>query len=73
MAMNGYDFIVFEVCVKPGAYWLMRFFSSTDVLVAHHDVFERADLFDEQRDLRAIILEVHVLAHARTQLFSLST
>ena len=42
------------------------------MLVAHHDILERADLLDEQRDLRTLVLEIDILAHARTKLLSLA-
>ena len=42
------------------------------MLVLDHNVFERIDLRNEQRDLLARILEVHVLAHASTQLLRLA-
>ena len=42
------------------------------VLVADDDVLKRVDLVDEQWDLRAVILEVHVLAHAGAQLLRLA-
>ena len=42
------------------------------VLVLHHDVVEAVDLVDQQRDLRALVLEVHVLAHAGAQLLGLA-
>ena len=42
------------------------------VLVADDDVLERVNLVDEQRNLRAVVLEVHVLAHAGAQLLRLA-
>ena len=42
------------------------------VLVLDHDIFERVDLRNEQRDLLTRILEVHVLAHASAQLLCLT-
>ena len=42
------------------------------VLVLHHDVVEAVDLVDQQGDLRALVLEVHVLAHAGAQLLGLA-
>ena len=42
------------------------------VLVLHHDVVEAVYLVDQQRYLGAVVLEVHVLAHAGTQLFRLA-
>ena len=66
--------IVFEVGVEPRGVLVDEVLLKHQglVLVADHDVFERADLFDEQRDLRALILEVDILTHARTKLFSLA-
>ena len=42
------------------------------VLVADDDVLERVNLIDEQRNLRAVVLKVHVLAHAGAQLLRLA-
>ncbi len=42
------------------------------VLVLHHEVVEAVDLVDQQRDLRALVLVVHVLAHAGAQLLRLA-
>ena len=42
------------------------------VLVLHHEVVEAVDLVDQKRDLRALVLVVHVLAHAGAQLLRLA-
>ena len=42
------------------------------VLVLHHEVVEAVDLVDQKRDLRALVLVVHVLAHASAQLLRLA-
>ena len=67
-------FIVLEVGVEPGGVLIDEVLLEHQglVFIAHHDVLERADLLDEQRDLRAFILEVDILAHASTKLFGLA-
>ena len=67
-------FIVLEVSVEPGSVLVDEVLLEHQglVLVADHDVLERADLLNEQRDLRALILEVDILAHTRTKLFGLT-
>ena len=42
------------------------------VLVLHHDVVVAVDLVDQKRDLCALVLVVHVLAHASAQLLRLA-
>ncbi len=53
-------------------WWEVLLHDERFVLVFLVDVFERVDLGDEKRYLRAVVLEVHVLAHARAQLLGLA-
>ena len=66
--------IVLEVRVEIGRILLDEILLEHErfVLVLNHDVFERIDLGNEQRDLLTRILEVHILAHTSAQLLRLA-
>ena len=67
-------FIILEVGVEPWGMLVDKVLLEHQglMLVAHHDILERADLLDEQRDLRTLVLEIDILAHARTKLLGLA-
>ena len=67
-------FIVFEVRVEKRRVLLDQvvFQNKRLMLIFHHNIIERLNLIHQQRNLRAIVLEIHVLAHAGAQLFCLA-
>lgn len=66
--------VILEVRVEIGRILLDEILLEHErfMLVLDHDIFERIDLRNEQRDLLTRILEVHVLAHASAQLLCLA-
>ena len=66
--------VVLEVGVEEGGVLVDEVLLKHErlVLVLHHEVVEGVDLVDQQRDLRTLVLVVHVLAHAGAQLLGLA-
>ena len=66
--------VVLEVGVEEGGVLVDEVLLEHErlVLVLHHEVVEGVDLVDQQRDLRTLVLVVHVLAHAGAQLLGLA-
>ena len=62
--------VVLEVCVEERCVLVDEVLleHKAFMLVLRHDVLEGVDLLYKQRNLRPLVLEVHVLAHARTKL-----
>ena len=71
---EGVALVVLEVRIEKRAVLVDEVLLQHErlVLVLHHDVVEAVDLVDQQGDLRALVLEVHVLAHAGAQLLGLA-